>query len=113
MKRIAIVSLLSVFLTTNYAYAAFPVEKLYQKIEKAQTQELTREDIDELYNDVIASMDSEDSGNQSIEIKGLESCFRSIVFYLLINAVIGNIFGQFTYIVQVLLFLDVLSACLF
>lgn len=113
MKRITIISLLAVFLTTNYAYAAFPVEKLYQKIEKAQTQELTREDMEELYNEVITSLKADDCANQSMEIQGLESCLRSIIYYLLINAVIGNVFGQYTYIIQILLFIDVLGACLF
>lgn len=113
MKRIAVISVLAVFLITNYAYASFPVEKLYQKLEKAQTQQLTQEDVDELSQEIISSLAGEGPENQSTEIQGLESCLRSIVYFLLINAVIGNFFGQYTYIVQVLLFIDVLGACLF
>jgi len=113
MKRIAIISLLAVFLTSNYAYAIIPIEELAQKIEKAKYQELTREEVEQLYVDLITSIDSEDFENQSIKIQGLESCLRSIVYYLLINAIVGQIFGQYTYIIRILLFLDVIDSCLF
>jgi hypothetical protein len=49
MKRIVIINVLAVFLITNYAYATFPIEKVYQKIAKAQIQKLTQDDIEELY----------------------------------------------------------------
>lgn len=36
MKRIAVASLVFVLLTTNYAYATFPIEELSQQIESTQ-----------------------------------------------------------------------------
>ena len=59
MKRIAIISLLAVFLITNYAYATLTSEDLAQGVEKAQQGELTQEEAEELYVALIFSIDWE------------------------------------------------------
>ena len=48
MKRIAIISLLAVFLTTNYAYATITTEEVAQKIEQTQYQKLAQQVFEEL-----------------------------------------------------------------
>ena len=60
MKRIAIISLLAVFLTTNYAYATITADELTQGIEKAQRAELTQEEAEELFVRLISSVDLEE-----------------------------------------------------
>jgi hypothetical protein len=60
MKRIAIISLLAVFLTTNYAYATLTTEDLAQGMEKAQQGELTQEEAEELFVGLISSVDLEE-----------------------------------------------------
>lgn len=60
MKRIAIISLLAVFLTTNYAYATITAEELTQGVEKAQQGELTQEEAEELFVRLISSVDLEE-----------------------------------------------------
>ena len=67
MKRIAIISLLAVFLTTNYAYATVTTEELSQGVEKAQQGELTQEEAEELFISLMSSVDLEEvmAGNLS------------------------------------------------
>jgi hypothetical protein len=60
MKRIAIISLLAVFLTTNYAYATITGDELTQGVEKAQRGELTQEEAEVLFVRLISSVDLEE-----------------------------------------------------
>ena len=57
MKRSAIISMIAVFLTTNYAYATIPIEELSQKIETLQYQKLTQEEVENLFISIISSID--------------------------------------------------------
>jgi hypothetical protein len=59
MKPIAIISLISILLTTNYAYATFPTQELVQKINQAQYQKRIQEEVEELLFTIIASVDGE------------------------------------------------------
>ena len=59
MKRIAIISLLAVFLTTNYAYATLTAEKVSQAMERAQYGELIQDEAEELYVSILSSVDWE------------------------------------------------------
>ena len=60
MKRIAIIGLLAVFVTTNYAYATLITKDLAQGVEKAQQGELTQEEAEELFVRLISSVDLEE-----------------------------------------------------
>jgi hypothetical protein len=60
MKRIAIISLLAVFLLTNYAYATLTTEDLAQGMEKAKQGELTQVEAEELFIRLISSVDLEE-----------------------------------------------------
>jgi hypothetical protein len=60
MKRIAIIGLLAVFLTTNYTYAILTTEDLAQGVEKAQQGELTQEEAEELFIKLISSVNLEE-----------------------------------------------------
>lgn len=60
MKRIAIISLLAVFLTTNYAYPTLTSEDLAQGVEKVQQRELTQEEAEELFIKLISAVDLEE-----------------------------------------------------
>jgi hypothetical protein len=60
MKRIAIISLLAVFLTTNYAYAILTTDDLAWGVEKAKQGELTQEEAEELFIGLISSVDLEE-----------------------------------------------------
>ena len=60
MKRIAIISLLVVFLTTNYAYATITADELTWGVEKAQRGELTQEEAEVLFVRLISSVDLEE-----------------------------------------------------
>ena len=60
MKRIAIISLLAVFLITNNVYATLTTEDLAQGVEKAQKGELTQEEAEELFIKLISSVDLEE-----------------------------------------------------
>jgi hypothetical protein len=60
MKRIAIIALLAVFLTTNYAYATLTTDDLARGVEKAQQGELTQEEAEELLIRLISSVDLEE-----------------------------------------------------
>ena len=110
MKRIAVISLLAVFLTTNYAYATMPIEKLQQTLEKAQTQELTQEELEELYNEVTASIDLADFQNQSIETHQIDVCTYVIANWLAIGSMLGPFIGP---IVMFLLLPQVIGYCFF
>ena len=59
MKPIAIITLLAVFLTTNYAYAALTTDDLARGVEKAQQGELTQDEAEELFIRLISSVDLE------------------------------------------------------
>ena len=59
MKRIAIISLLAVFIITNYAYATSPIDELAQQVEQKCYQEITQEEIEEVFNIVMNSVDWE------------------------------------------------------
>jgi hypothetical protein len=111
MKRIALITLLAVFLATNYAYAAFPIEKLYPKIEKAQTQELTQEDFEELYTDFISCIGADDIASQSIEIQRLDYCTAAIGYYTAINLLLISFLGEFAFVVTSPLLIEVLYWC--
>ena len=60
MKRITIISLLAVFLTTNYAFATITADELTWGIEKAQQGELTQEEAEELFVRLISLVDLEE-----------------------------------------------------
>jgi len=60
MKRIAIITLLAVFLNTNYAYATITADELTQGVEKAQRGELTQEEAEVLFVRLISSVDLEE-----------------------------------------------------
>jgi len=85
MKRIAIISLLAVFLTTNYAYATFNTEKLAQTIERAQYEELTQEEAEEFLIAAINAINPEIL--EGIETNQEAICYASafIVFFLAIT----------------------------
>lgn len=85
MKRIAIISLIAVFLTANYAYATMSLEELAYQIEP--TQELTQEEAEILFVALLSAVDME-----SIDLEGINVCSAlirlayacyalSIVFY--------------------------------
>jgi len=59
MKRIAIISLIAVLLTTNYAYATLTTEELSQGMEKAKRGVLTQTEAEELFIGLISSVDLE------------------------------------------------------
>jgi hypothetical protein len=59
MKRIAI-SLVIVFLTCQVSYAVCPYEQVIQKMENQQ--ELTQEDVDEILDELIDFIETEDIG---------------------------------------------------
>ena len=60
MKRIAIISLLAVFLTTHYANATLTSKELAMGVQKAQQGELTQEEAEELFIRLISSVDLEE-----------------------------------------------------
>ena len=60
MKQIAIISLLAVFLTTNYAYATLTTEDLARGVEKAKRGVLTQVEAEELFIGLISSVDLEE-----------------------------------------------------
>ena len=59
MKRSAIISLLAVFLTTNYAYATLTSDELADAMEKAQNQSLTQDEAEDFFIGLISSVDLE------------------------------------------------------
>jgi hypothetical protein len=63
MKRIAI-SLVIVFLTCQVSYAVCPYEQVMQKMENQQ--ELTQEDVDEILDELIDFIETEDIGANTI-----------------------------------------------
>ena len=60
MKRIAVVTLLGIFLTTNYAYATITADELILGVEKAQQGDLTQEEAEKLFVRLICSVDLEE-----------------------------------------------------
>ena len=87
MKRIAIISMLAIFLTTNYAYATFNTEKLAQTIERAQYEELTQEEAEEFLIAAINAINPEIL--EGIETNQEAICYASafIVFFLAFIAI--------------------------
>ena len=108
MKRIAIISLLAVFLITNYAYATFPLEELAQTIEKGQHEELTQEEVDELFIAMIASVDWENPEVQP------DSCIsdltNALVYYFVLSYIVNPYIAG---VLSVLRYLRVLLASCF
>ena len=80
MKRIAIIGLLAVFLTTNYAYATLTAKELTQTMEKAQHGELTQEKAEEFLITIINSIHPEVLGG--IETNQEDICLMSGVIVL-------------------------------
>jgi uncharacterized protein YggL (DUF469 family) len=66
MKRIAIISLLAVFLTTNYVYATLTTEEVAQKIEQSQYQKLAQQAFEELLFEYMINYMSDIEPQQSI-----------------------------------------------
>ena len=59
MKRIAIVSLVVVFLTVQFAYATCPLEEFSKRIKTSQYQEMTQDEVEELFVAFLSSIDWE------------------------------------------------------
>ena len=109
MKRIFIISLLAVFLTTNYAYATITADELNRGVEKAQRGELTQEEVEELFVRLMSSVDLEEvmagdlSSIESIIQPGQSSgCIVLLViatlttiFYPLLATLFGGLFTFF------------------
>ena len=57
MKRIAIISLVIIFLTTNYAYATFPLEELYGQMGNTLYQEMAQEEMEEMFIALLSLID--------------------------------------------------------
>ena len=109
MKRIAIISLLAVFLITNYAYATLTTADLAQGVEKAQQGELTQEEAEELFIKLISSVNLEEvmSGDLSsiesiVQPNQSTGCIVLIIittlitiFYAPLAAVFAALFGFF------------------
>ena len=70
MKRIAIISLVVVFLTANYAYATFPLEEFAERIENSQYQEMTQEEIEEIFVALLSAIDRVLVDRESIDWGG-------------------------------------------
>ena len=60
MKRIFIISLLALCLTTSYAYATMSADEIAQTLEKAKHQVLTQDEVEELIFAIIALVDLEE-----------------------------------------------------
>jgi hypothetical protein len=98
MKRIVIICLLAIFLATNYSYATLTDVQVTQFVEKAQSQELTQEDVAAFYNELMTDIDTEYYENQSKETQDLLVCLQALVSYAWLNAILYPYFGAFTYI---------------
>jgi hypothetical protein len=98
MKRIVIICLLAVFLSTNYASATLTAENVTHFLEKAQLQELTREDVESFYNELMTDSNPAYYENQSKETQDLLVCLQALASYAWLNAILYPYFGTFTYI---------------
>ena len=94
MKRIAIISLIAAFLTTNYAYATIPIEELSHNIKKLQYHKLTQKEVESLIIDIISTMDLDnqeqtlfflESLPQVLETQPLQGCFFESAIYSLLR----------------------------
>jgi hypothetical protein len=113
MKRVAIISLLTLFLTTNYAYAAFPVKKFIQTMEKAQAQQLMQEDIDELYVAVISSIASDDVQNiESLQLLNTTYCPAAAFVYVIMATLLQG-YPLLFFFIMIPAILQLLSVCLY
>ena len=104
MKRIFIISLLALFLTTSYAYATLSAAEMAQTLEKAQHQELTQDEIEELIFAIIALVDLEEimAGDySSIEsIIQPNQSIACVLLYLvaLLSFVIAMVYNYFYFL---------------
>lgn len=66
-------------------------------MEKAQSQELTQEDVEAFDNEVITDINPEYFENQSKETQDLLVCLQALASYVWLNAILFPYFGMFTY----------------
>jgi hypothetical protein len=98
MKQMVIICLLSVFLATNNAHAIPTDAQVTQFVEKAQSQELTEEDVAAFYNELMTDSNPAYYENQSKETQDLLVCLQALASYAWLNAILYPYFGTFTYI---------------
>jgi hypothetical protein len=98
MKRMVIICMLSVFLAANYAHAIPTDAQVMQFVEKAQLQELTQEDVESFYNELMMDSNPEQYENQSKETQDLLVCLQALASYAWLNTILYPYFGTFTYI---------------
>jgi hypothetical protein len=105
--------MLTVFLTTNYAYAAFPVGKFIQTMKKAQAQQLLQEDIEELYVAVISTIASDDVQNiEAQQLLNTTYCPAAAFVYVILAALLQGYPLLFLFIMLPAI-LQLLSVCLY
>jgi hypothetical protein len=90
--------MLSVFLAANYAHAMPTDAQVTHFLEKAQSQELTREDVAAFYNELMTDINLGYYENQSKETQDLLVCLQALASYAWLNAILYPYFGTFTYI---------------
>ena len=98
MKRMVIICLLSVFLAASHAHAIPTDAQVTQFVEKAQSQELTPEDVAAFYNELMTDSNPAYYENQSKETQDLLVCLQALASYAWLNAILYPYFGTFTYI---------------
>ena len=85
MKRIAIISLLAVFLSTNYAYATLNAKEVAQKIEQAHYQKGAEQEVEKLVFEFLSSYINSTNNSQLTpnNIVDLISFILGVVAYLI------------------------------
>lgn len=82
MKRTAVVSLIIVLLSCQYSYATCPLVSFIQTIE--DPQELTQEEVEEIFAQLISFIDWEEFVKQVEEVngivlpKGVDDCSKAL-----------------------------------
>jgi hypothetical protein len=98
MKRMVIICLLAVFLATNHAHAIPSDAEVAEFVEKAEAQELTQEEVEAFYDELMTDSNPAYYGNQSKETQDLLVCLQALASYAWLNAILYPYFGAFTYI---------------
>jgi hypothetical protein len=100
MKRVAVISLMSVLLITQYTYASCLLEGCSKTVEISQCQELTQEETEELFMEVLSTTD----WGQIQQNPNFCRIFASLTFLsLFVNPSLPTEFAVNTYILYLLL----------
>ena len=103
MKRIAIISLIAVFLTANFAYANLSLEQLAEQIENTQYQEMTQEEAEALFITILDTM-ATNLSDESIEPCDLCSSLIEMFIIAVLGIPIGGFYFPVAILVMYLLF---------